>query len=101
MGYINRTATIPSGQSGVDIDLFGDILVGYFCPAALTGTLEISAVNPNSGTAVSINGLTSTFAAGEYVPVTEGTLTGLKTINIGTGSAEAADRVFILALKEQ
>lgn len=95
-----QSVKIASGATGVTVDLFNDQCVGYFCPSALTGTLALKAVNPSTGTAVAINGFTSTFAASEYVPVGDD-LRGVRQLNIDTGSAEGADRVFILALKEQ
>ena len=98
MSFSTRTATIPNGASYVDVEMKGDTLLGYVCPSALTGTLALQAVF--NGVACDINGFASTFSAGDYVPVVEGTLKGVPTLRIGTGGAEAAARQFILAIEE-
>ncbi len=93
------SARIASGNLVVEVDLHGDLLCGYFCPAAMTGTLAIKAVDPHDGVAKAINGFTSTFAASEFIPVAEISAKGLSKIEIGSSLAEAADRVFTLALQ--
>lgn len=98
MSFSTRTATIPNGETYVDVEMKGDTLLGYVCPATLTGTLALQAVF--NGVACDISGFTSTFAAGDYVPVVEGTLKGIPILRISTGSAEAAARQFILAIQE-
>jgi hypothetical protein len=93
------TARIASGvTTSQEINLSGDVLVGIFTPSALTGSVSVTAKNPISESYLAVTGITIT--ANAYVPVDPDVSLGVGTIQLLSGSAEAATRDFVVALRQ-
>lgn len=101
----NEELTIETGQteSGA-LDCRGGTLCGVYIPSGFTGTSFTIFAAPDAANFVQVkdgSGADLTFNCGpdEFVPIDPASTAGMKDIKIVSGSAEAAERTLVLAVR--
>lgn len=99
MASFIRTATIENGQQLSDpINCSKGKLVGFFTPAALTGTaITFFVCDTEDGTYVELqtgggSALSATVSASKYISVDHTKFVGIGFVKLRSGSAEGAAR---------
>jgi hypothetical protein len=102
------TLMIPSGQTAnlAGVDVAGGILVGFFWPAAMTGTgVTITAAPTLAGTYGSVYDTTDAIVGAltkhndAYRALDPAVFAGVRFIKFTSSGAEGADRVFTLLVR--
>lgn len=95
------TAVIPSAQTtSGEVDLRNSILVGFWCPAAMTGTTITATCAPVAGgTHGAILGFSKTFVANQYIPLDPKDMQGVRFIKLVSNASEGAQRTLVLATR--
>jgi hypothetical protein len=98
---VNETVTIANGATASStIDCRKQQLVGFYTPAALTGTtwsLQSSHDGTNFFTALDEGeSYSKTMAASRYISVKPGLTAGMQYVKIVSGSAEGDERSLVI-----
>lgn len=94
------------GTTSGEIDLSSIDIVGFYLPAAFTGTaITFTAAYESGGTFIAVkdgagNSISKTVAQGQYIKLDPADFAGVLYLKLVSGSAEAAERTVRVALRE-
>lgn len=101
-----QTATIAaSGTTSSTVDCTRYQLVGFFTPAALTGTAITFTASPDNSTFYTVREVggaavkSETVTTGSYYPLDPRVFAGLQYVRLVSGSTEASARSIICVLR--